>query len=83
MPVPHRQYVALPQKLTTVAPEPAEPSAECVLPQDGKPSRCNGQLREMLDDALEWGRGLADQINQIVELQGKAIEESTAKAGAQ
>lgn len=78
--VPHRQYVALPSKFTTVEPEPVAPSAECVV--DGKPVRCNRQLREMLDDALEWGRGLADQINDIVELQGKAIEEAAAKGGA-
>jgi hypothetical protein len=66
--VPHRQYVPLPPELTT---PPTAPSAECV--QNGKPVRCNGQLREHLAAMEAWGDDLVDQLRRIVDLQAEAI----------
>lgn len=79
--VKSRQYVPLPTELTTPPAKPIAPSAECV--QNGKPVRCNGQMREHLDAIEAWGDELVDKLERIVKYQADAIRRADGRTERQ
>ena len=67
---PVRQYVLMPERMTREVPAPAKPQPECV--QKGRPTLCNKQLADWID---QWRLNLGianDQLREIRDLEADA-----------
>lgn len=70
--VPRRQYVPMPAELTADVQAPAKPAPQCV--ESGKPTLCNSQLMDWIDD-LRAAIGISsDRLRAIRELQKRVME---------
>lgn len=58
-------FVALPESLTEIQPEPPAPMPACTDAETGEATLCNEQFVEWFESVRAWGRVMAGQLIEI------------------